>query len=224
MENLHVQINVNPVLYHKNPESTELGKAIVAGSITLICELGFEAFTFKKLGHKIGSPESSIYRYFENKHTLLVYLMSWYWTLAEYRIVFATNNIVSPKDRLRKALEVIILPMEESFVSRHVDIQKLNEIIFAESFKGYHTKEVDKENQQGYFDAYKQVTNRLARIILEITPGYPYPHMLASSVIEGAHQQKFFAEHLPNLTNSRDNVLTILEFYTHLVLSCLTKQ
>ena len=36
----------------------------------MINELGFEAFTFKKLGINIESPESSIYRYFENKHTL----------------------------------------------------------------------------------------------------------------------------------------------------------
>ena len=79
MENLHIQIEVNPNLYSKNPDSTELGRKIISKGIELIHEIGFEAFNFKKLGAVISSPESSIYRYFENKHALLVYLTSWYW-------------------------------------------------------------------------------------------------------------------------------------------------
>ena len=59
-------------------------------------EIGFENFTFKKLGEQIGSNESSIYRYFESKHKLMLYLSSWYWAWIEYRLVFATNNINNP--------------------------------------------------------------------------------------------------------------------------------
>ena len=72
MKNLHININVSDALYLKNPESSELGKSILTNSILLINELGFETFTFKKLGEKMTSPESSIYRYFENKHMLLL--------------------------------------------------------------------------------------------------------------------------------------------------------
>ena len=43
------QIKVNDKLYIKDPESSELGKRIVAESIILMDEIGFEAFTFKKL-------------------------------------------------------------------------------------------------------------------------------------------------------------------------------
>ena len=49
-------------------------------------EIGFESFTFKKLAAKIESTEASVYRYFENKHKLLIYLVSWYWNWVEYRL------------------------------------------------------------------------------------------------------------------------------------------
>ena len=70
----NIKIQVNPKTYVKDPETSDLGKKIIKNSILLIDEIGFEEFTFKKLGEKIGSNESSIYRYFENKHKLLVYL------------------------------------------------------------------------------------------------------------------------------------------------------
>ena len=72
MENLitNIKIQVNPKTYVKDPETSTLGKRIIQNSILLIDEIGFEEFTFKKLGEKIGSNESSIYRYFENKHKL----------------------------------------------------------------------------------------------------------------------------------------------------------
>ena len=79
MKNLQLQIEINPELYSKNPNSSQLGQHIISKSIKLISEIGFEDFTFKKLGLLIDSPESSVYRYFKNKHMLLVYLTSWYW-------------------------------------------------------------------------------------------------------------------------------------------------
>ena len=79
-----VRITINDKLYVKDPESSNLGKRIVEESILMINDFGFESFTFKKLGQKIGSNESSIYRYFENKHKLLLYLASWYWGWLEY--------------------------------------------------------------------------------------------------------------------------------------------
>ena len=75
-----IKIQVNENLYNKDPETSELGKKIIENSIKLIHEIGVEAFTFKKLGKEIQSNESSIYRYFENKHKLLLYLTSWYWS------------------------------------------------------------------------------------------------------------------------------------------------
>ena len=106
MENLlsTIKIQVNEKIYVKDPETSILGKKIIEKSILLIDEIGFEEFTFKKLGDLIGSNESSIYRYFENKHKLLIYLCSWYWSWMEYRLVFTTNNLTDPLEKLKKAI------------------------------------------------------------------------------------------------------------------------
>jgi AcrR family transcriptional regulator len=221
MQKLRVHIEISPELYFKNPDSSELGRKIISHSIKLIDEIGFESFTFKKLGQFIGSPESSIYRYFENKHVLLVYLINWYWTWTEYRIVFSINNIASAKERLEKALSILTLPVVEDHSISYVNEMLLSKIIFSEAFKGLQTKNVDAENKRGFFESYKSIVNRVSDIITEISPSYPYPHMLVSTVIEGAHQQQFFAEHIPMLTNVTNANNTIFHFYNHLVFNSL---
>ena len=217
MKNLHIQIEINPELYSKNPDSSELGRKIISNSIELINEIGFEQFTFKKLGALIKSPESSIYRYFDSKHTLLVYLTSWYWTWTEYRLVFKTMNVESPKDRLNTAIELLTQPVLIDDDFSYINEVFLSEIIFSESIKAYHTKEVDEENSKGYFTAYKAVVQRVSDIILEIDSDFKYPHMLISTVIVGAHQQKYFSEHLPSLTDINEQNNTTTKFYKELV-------
>ena len=91
LSNIKIQVNDN--IYQKDPETSELGRKIIENSILMIHEIGIENFTFKKLGVKIQSNESSIYRYFENKHKLLLYLTSWYWSWVEYQLVFSTFNV-----------------------------------------------------------------------------------------------------------------------------------
>ena len=217
MKSLPIQIEISPSLYSKNPDSSELGRKIISKSIELLNEMGFEVFTFKKLGLVINSPESSIYRYFENKHTLLIYLTSWYWKWTEYRIFFATTNVDCAEERLRKAINILTKPVLEDNSISYVNEVLLSEIIFSESLKTYHTKNVDAENKKGCFKAYKSVVHRVSNIILEISPKYELPHMLISTVIEGAHQQKYFADHLPSLTDVTIAKDIISVFYTDLV-------
>lgn len=102
-----ISIAVSNNLYLKDPETSDLGRRIVAGSIDLLEELGFENFTFRKLSLRVGTTEASVYRYFENKHKLLVYLVMWYWGWMEYRMAFALANIDSPEDRLRRAIKLL---------------------------------------------------------------------------------------------------------------------
>ncbi len=66
------KISINQNLFIKEPSSSELGKKILSNAIEMIEEIGFENFTFRKLGQQIDSPEASIYRYFESKNQLLV--------------------------------------------------------------------------------------------------------------------------------------------------------
>lgn len=217
MKNIKIHIEVSPELFLKNPDSSELGRKILCNSIVMINELGFEAFTFKKLGIEIESPESSIYRYFENKHTLLIYLVSWYWSWIEYLLVFTTANISTPTERLKRSIIILTNPIATNYPESYLNERLLNRIIFTESVKAYHTKGVDDENKRGFFQTYKKVVQRISDLVLEVNPKYEYPHMLISTVIDGTHQQKYFAEHLPSLTDVKQGDDSISEFYTNMV-------
>lgn len=217
IESLQIHITINPELYTKNPESSELGKKIVSTSIQMINDLGYEAFTYKKLGVTIGSNESSIYRYFESKHALLVYLINWYWSWIEYKLVFATTNVTLATNKLESAITLLTEEIKEDNSFNYINEVLLNKIIISESAKAYHTKNIDKENEKGYFITYERVVQRVSEIILEVNPSFEFPHMLVSTVIEGAHHQRFFSKHLPGLTNVKAGKNNIVRFYTDLV-------
>lgn len=215
-----LKIAVNKNLYVKDPESSALGKKIVEKSIVLINKFGFENFTFKKLGLAIGSNESSIYRYFENKHKLLLYLTSWYWAWKEYQLVFATNNIEDAEQVLETAINVLTRRIKKDSFASHIDEIILNEVVVNEFSKSYLTKEVDKENQEGFFEIYNRLILRLKKMILAVNGDYPYAAALASTVLEGGLHQHFLREHFPGLTDCNED-LSPAQFFNHLVLSTL---
>lgn len=197
----NVKITINEKLYVKDPETSELGRNILKNSILLIDEIGFEAFTFKKLGEKIQSNESSIYRYFENKHKLLVYLSSWYWSWIEYNLVFATNNITNPEEKLIISLKIITQNIVDDKNTPHIDESILNRIIISDFSKTLLTKDVDEENKEGFFLVYKRLIYRLTETISLVNPNYPYAKSLASSVVQGALHQHYLKDHFKTITN-----------------------
>ncbi len=176
-------------------------------------ELGFESFTFRKLAVRIESTEASIYRYFESKHKLLLYLTNWYWSWMEYRLMFGMANILNPRERLSRAITLLTEQVDEDSNFSHINEVKLNRIVIAESSKAYQYKGVDDENKIGVFSGYKQLVATVSDVILELNGNYKYPHMLVSTVIEGAHIQRYFAEHLPKLTDEVTGEDAITEFY-----------
>jgi len=218
-----VTIKINDKLFVKNPESSELGKRIIEISIQMINEMGFENFTFKKLGLKIGSNESSIYRYFENKHKLLLYLTSWYWGWMEYQMVFATNSIKSSKEKLLKAILIMTREVKEDSAFSHINEVLLNKIVINEYSKSYLTKEVDAENKEGFYIIYKRLIGRLGEMIAEVDSDYQYPTSLASTILENGLHQHFLKEHFPSLTDCNDKV-TPTQYLTHLVFNTLNKE
>ena len=130
-----VSFKVCEEVYLKDPESSELGRKIVSGAIDMIDELGFEDFTFRKLAIEIKSTEASIYRYFESKHKLLLYLTTWYWGWMEYRLVFGLANIDSPEERLKRAIRLLVEQIEEDSDFLHINEVKLNRIVISEASK-----------------------------------------------------------------------------------------
>ena len=210
---LNFKAKINRKLFVKDPETSELGQNILKNSIILIDEIGFEAFTFKKLGEKIQSNESSIYRYFENKHKLLVYLTSWYWSWMEYRMAFATTNVSNPIEKLEKAIKLVTENVTDDHATQHINEEILNRIIVGEFTKTLMTKEVDHENKEGFFLVYKRVINRIIDIIKEVNPDYPYAKSLASNIVEGALHQHFLKNHLKTITNLSERECAT-DFYT----------
>lgn len=197
-----LQIKMNESLFLKDPQSTDLGKRIIQTSIHMIAELGFETFTFKKLSIALESTEASIYRYFENKHRLLIYLIAWYWAWLEYKIDYETNHIEEPYLRLETVLSILCTKPEPDAAFPDINESALRQIMVAESDKVYLTKQVDDDNKQGLFRGYKSLCEKLSKMALEINPNYPFPSSLISTIMEASNQQIFFAEHLPSLTES----------------------
>ncbi len=214
------KISVEESIYSKDPESSELGKRIVKYSIELIDKIGFDAFTFKKLGIEIGSNESSIYRYFDNKHKLLIYLTSWYWAWLEYQLVIETHSITNPKTKLKRAIEIVTKSIKEDSKFTHINEVILNRIIIEENSKSFLTKEVDKENQEGYFKVYKRLVKRIKDMILQVDSDYIYATSLASTIIETALYQHFLKRHFTSITDCKGNK-TPTQFINDLVFRTL---
>ena len=198
-----INLDINKNLYLKNPEKTKLGRRIVQHSIRLIDEIGLESFTFKKLAEQIGSTEASIYRYFENKHLLFVYLVNWYWEWMKFRVGFFTMNINDPKEQLEAAIRVIVDTTQRSTSIDYVDTEALHRIMVTEGPKAYHKKNVDEENKEGFFLSYKALCGKIADIIMDVNPEFTYPRSLATTLLEAANNNIYFAQHLPRLTDIR---------------------
>ncbi|MDD7913060.1 TetR/AcrR family transcriptional regulator [Polaribacter ponticola] len=218
----NIKIQVNEKTFIKNPETSELGKRIVEQSITLIDEIGFDAFTFRKLGVIISSNESSIYRYFENKHKLLLYLTSWYWAWMEYQIVLQTYSIPNASEKLEKIISIITAKNKSDSNFSHINEKLLNKIVINEYSKSFLTKEVDAENKEGYFSIYKRLITRIKNVIIQINKNYPFPASLASTLVEGSLHQHFLADHFPTITDCGKQHPS-QKFYTHLIFNTLKK-
>ena len=218
-----ISIQVNEAIYLKDPETSDLGRKIVQSSIDMIEDLGFEAFTFKKLAVEIGSTEASVYRYFESKNMLLLYLTSWYWGWMHYRLSLTLANVEDPHDRLSRAIQMLTRNVVKDSQFSHINEVKLSKIIINESSKAYLNKSVDEVNAQGVFLPMKRLVQEISDVVLEINPEFKYPHMLISTVIEGCHHQRFFAEHLPRLTDVIKGEDSITEFYKEMVFKAIVR-
>ena len=218
-----LSFKVNEHIYLRDPESSELGKQIVKNAIDLIYELGFEHFTFKKLAAKMSTTEASIYRYFENKHRLLLYILNWYWSYMEFLVDFTIQNIQDPKEKLTKIITLFTKSLPESVGQLDYNKSFLNQIVLSESSKVYLIKEVKEINSFQVFKPYKDLCNKISEVILSLNPSYTYSRSLSSTLIETAHSQQYFSKNLPRLTdvaNQKEEDF-VFNFLSQLVFSAL---
>ena len=219
-----VQVRMNEKLFLRDPEQSELGRRIIRQGILLINEIGFEETTFRKLADRIGTKEASIYRYFENKHRLLVYIVAWYWQWLDFQVLFETRNLLDTHEKLERVLRILLqMDVATPATPDDIDLVALHNIVICEASKAYLTRHVTEDNRQQLFKPYKDLTARIAQLILDYRPDYPYAKSRASSIIETAHFQSFFMRYLPSLTDFTvgDSNTTLLYFLRHLLFTTL---
>jgi len=211
------KVKLNEKYFLRDPETSRIGRKIIFSSVELIEKLGIEAFTFKKLAQNIQSTEATIYRYFENKHYFLLYLINWYWGIISYRLMLATTNVTDKRQQLTNSIAVLTGLPDSSHPGYIAEEMKLKQIVIHESGKALHTKMVDDENQNGIYLNYKSIVSTVAELVKTIDPSFPYPEMLISNLIENANHQRFFSVHLPRLTNTTPEQDAV-EAFSHLII------
>ncbi len=198
---LRLQILLPETLSHRNPELTELGKKIIKHSVELLYEGGFDAFNFKKLASVIGTTEAGIYRYFENKHQLLMYLTAWYWSWLEYQIQFQTNHMSDPVKKLETVLRFLSSDIHDDLNTNHINETLMHHIVTRESVKTY--GDADAASKQVHFKPYVDLCLSIEKIILSCQPKYTYPKSLATTIVKMSHYHHFVRHSLPSLADKK---------------------
>jgi AcrR family transcriptional regulator len=211
---IQIKITLNNELFIRDPEQTKLGQEMVSQSIILIHKLGFEKFTFKKLAEEINSNEQSIYRYFNNKHQLLRYLISWYWAWIEYQIDLKINYINEPLEKLKAVIRVLSDSAKNDPNFEHIDQSVLAHIVIKTSPISYITEELTKEERDSILQSFKSLCNKIAEIIKSCSPRYTTPNALATTMIRMTREQIFFSKYFSDLTELDSTPEDTSEIYT----------
>ncbi len=195
-----ISISVNPKTYLRDPKDTNLGKKIIKHSIQSLSQTDYSCFNFKQLAKRMESTEASVYRYFENKQMLLVYLSSWYWDYLDYLIMINSRNIHDPKEKLRIAINTIVnAPAADSPVD-YIDQKGLHRVIVEHFYKVIFNKALCSGESDSLFADYKKLNNNLSAIIRACNPDFRYPCALSSNIIKMAMDHNYYSEKLCSLT------------------------
>lgn len=213
MESLtfNVEIHLPHSLYLKNPKDSLLGKRLVEESAALIAEQGIESFNFKRLSLACACTEATVYRYFENKHKILLYILNIYWGWQEYRLVLHTQNLSKSSEKLKKALEVLAHPEIPGNYSKIFGQHIIKTAIY-EGVKIHLNREIKSEIKDGSLACYLRLVQRLGKFINEKEPNYDYSEALASTIIDNALQLQFYMQNSPEISGKIKNVNVLKSF------------
>lgn len=205
----HVSLVFDKGLYTKDPMSSAIGQEIIRQSVEMISATGLDQFTFKKLAQQLQSTESTVYRYFQNKHQLATYLASYHWSLMEWRIAFATANITNDQTRFENALRELCRWVVDDPESSYINEAKLQHMVITSGFNTFLPLELSKSEKQAYTSSYNHLIRRLSLIVQKSHRLIKHHDALASAIIESVHHQMYLQLHTPHLTDikSKDQQL-----------------
>ena len=142
-----------------------------------------------------------------------------------FQIEYVISHTKDPEEKIHLILGVLAGEDRTTPALTELDDIALGRIVIREGSTSYLTHEVDADNKAGFFQEYKKLARRIATVLQEVNPTYPFPLTLVSTILETARKQMFFAEHLPSLTEaseSDNSPKKIREFLEHTVLSSLS--
>ncbi|MGC9344774.1 MAG: hypothetical protein ACP5E3_18850, partial [Bacteroidales bacterium] len=145
-----------------------------------------------------------------------LYLLSWYWEWVKYSIAFNIQNVADKRKKLDIAIQTVIESNRRNPLVDYIDEEKLHALVLEESEKAYHTKYVDNENKEGFFLTLKSLKTEISKLIQELKPDYPYPNSLASTILEMSASLRFYAHHLPSMSDVNDLSKTDEEIFNYL--------
>ena len=218
-----VHLRPDPALSLKDPESSELGRAILSEGLALMNELGLEAFTFKKLAARLQSTEVSLYKYFPNKQRLLQYYYQLYWLWLRQVSGRHAERSVSPREALERVVEAVCGVWPKEVPGLQLDPHALRALVIDEGMKAYLHKNVDDDNARRLFTPYKELSAFIAELLVACRKDVPMPRSFATTVIEMAHSLPFAMEHLPSLTelSARKDLRPLAQHLMHRTITYL---
>ncbi len=203
----HVHLRPDTALYLRDPEGTDVGRAMLTEGLAVMSELGLEAFTFRKLAERMDSTEVTLYKYFPNKHRLLQYYFQLYWLWLRQVCGRSTELAPGPREALEAVVNCICGVWPKDVPPLQLDPTALRRLVIEEGMKSYLHKNVDDDNARRLFQPYKELSAFMAERLVACRADVPWPRSFATTVIEMAHSLPFAMEHLPSLTelsNRRD--------------------
>ncbi|MFN5207896.1 MAG: TetR/AcrR family transcriptional regulator [Bacteroidota bacterium] len=198
---LHFQVHIPSRMAQHDPSHSRTGLKILNTAIQLIADEGYESFHLSRLAEKADTVESTVYRYFENKHKLLLYISGWYWAYLDFSIDYETREMKAPAQILNKAIEMMAgknLPTNIDLIG---DPLLIHRIMITEFSKIYITQMAQEDNKEGYFVYFKTFVNKIGNLLSAIMPGYKFPRSFAFLLVLGIYQQMHVAEKLPALSD-----------------------
>lgn len=214
-----LSFQINEKLFLRDPQQTPLGRRIIRQGVALIGQLGFEAFTFRKLAEEISSTEASVYRYFESKHRMLQYLANWYWSWVAYRMELAAAKGRNPEESLRLAIALLTEKKISDPQFSLLDAAVLHQVVVNEFEKTFLTHSVDRDHNEGAFEGFQGTCTQLAELIRRVNAGYTYHHALASSIVMLALRQPYFFRHIQEVSSAGSDL-----FIQSLVMAAISRR
>ncbi len=207
----NLELHFPNCLYLKNPKGSEIGESIVEMGAHFLGNFGLEELTFKKLAIEVGCTEATIYRYFNNKQQLLLYILNIYWSWQEYVIVFNCQNIENAEIKLKRVISALAKP-EFEFLANRTFANNVLLTAINEGVKAHYTIHIQNEMDHGKTIGYQRLISRIAEYIEEYNKLYPYSNSMAICLADSALQQLFIQSHHKNKTKTAIGVENIEKF------------